>query len=97
MGGKQSKARKQHIKVSFDAKKLWTTSEATRMATAALAARGPRRRFKAPKPAAERGPRAEQEDQEEGKGARLEVGSVVVLDGAHGLQGLARNILVLSL
>jgi len=91
MAGRQS-ARKQHFKASFDAKKLWTTSEATatRTATAPLAARGPRRRFKAPKPVTERGPPAEQEDHEEGKGARLEADSIVAHGGAYRLIGAER-------
>ena len=79
--GRGGRARKQHIKASFDAKKLWTTSEATETATPA---RGPRR-FKAPKPVAERGPPAEQEDREEGKGARLEADSIAAQHGASGL------------
>jgi len=33
-GGRGGKARKQHFKASFDAKKLWTTSEATRQTSA---------------------------------------------------------------
>jgi len=65
-GGGRDGGRKQHFKASFDAKKLWTTSEATRTATA-LARRTSTDRpagFKAAKPVAERRPRAEQEDDE---------------------------------
>lgn len=55
---------------AFDAKKLWATSEAAARRRQRRSSR--RRRFKAAKPAAERAPRAEQEDHEEGKGTRPE-------------------------